>query len=154
MPNAISVHTMSPSPGVTRKLPPSSFEAARTRVTPMSDTAAIDLEEECDQAEDERVEHDRLGEREPKPLDARDLLAHLRLARDRLDHLAEDVAHADARADRPEAGAHAERDGLEAVRRRLLCGCHFGKRSDVHHVEHGRSSLVTLGRSGVRAMRS
>src|SRR4051812_18263924 len=146
MANAISVHTMSPRPGVTRKLPPSSLDAARTRFTPMSDTAAIGLEEEGDQAEDEGVEDDRLGEREPKPLDARDFLAHLRLTRDRLDHLAEDVAHADARADRAEPGAHAERDGLEAVRRRLLSGCHFGERADVHHVEHGRSSLVTLGR--------
>jgi hypothetical protein len=75
------------------------------------------LEEERDQAEDERVEDDRLGEGEAEPLDARDLLAHLGLAGDRLDHLAEDVAHADAGADRAEPGAHAEGDGLEAVRR-------------------------------------
>ena len=84
----------------------------------MSDVLSIDLEEERDQAEDERVEHDRLGQREAEPLDARDLFAHLGLAGHRLDHLAEDVADADARADRAEPGADAERDrlaGLAAV---------------------------------------
>ena len=52
----------------------------------------------------------------------RDLVAHLRLAGDRLDHLAEDVADADAGADRAEAGADAERDrlaGVGAVRLRI-----------------------------------
>src|ERR671917_96224 len=142
MPNAISVQSISPSSGVTRKLPPSSFfAAARTRVRPMWGKPPMALEEERDQAEDERVEDDRLGEREAEPLDARDLLAHLRLAGDRLDHLAEDVPHADARPDRPETGADAESDRLEAVRRRLLGGGHLGYRSYVHHVEHGRSSL-------------
>src|SRR4051794_6109806 len=77
--------------------------------------AARAAEEERDQAEDERVEHDRLGEREPQPLDARDFVAHLRLAGDRLDHLAEDVADADARADGAEASADAEGDRLEPL---------------------------------------
>src|SRR4051794_24995897 len=111
MPKASSAQIISPSSGLTRKLPPPPCSAA-SRVV-------IGLEEECDQAEDERVEDDRLGEREAEPLDARDLLAHLRLAGDRLDHLAEDVADADARADRAEAGADAEGDRLEAVGRRL-----------------------------------
>src|SRR4051794_22793805 len=85
----------------------------------MSGSPPTCLEEERDQAEDKRVEHDRLGKREAEPLNARDLLAHLRLAGDRLDHLSEDVADADAGTDGPKAGAYAERDGLEAVGRRL-----------------------------------
>src|SRR3954451_14802913 len=110
MPNAISVQTITPRPGWTRKLPPP--EA----VTVMSCKLAIRLgEEEGDQAEDERVEHDRLGEREAQPLDRGDLVAHLGLAGGRLDHLAEDVADADARADRAEAGANAERDRLDRL---------------------------------------
>src|ERR671911_372875 len=107
MPNASSVQIISPRLGLTRKLPPPPSSAARNTV--------IALEEEGDQAEDERVEHDRLGEGEAEPLDARDLLAHLGLTGDRLDHLAEDVADADAGADRAQAGAHAQGDRLEAV---------------------------------------
>src|ERR671939_2169456 len=107
MPNASSVQIISPRLGLTRKLPPPLLLAA-SRVV-------IDLEEERDQAEDERVEDDRLGQREAEPLDARDLLAHLRLAGDRLDHLAEDVADADARADGAEPGADAESDGLAGL---------------------------------------
>src|SRR6185295_6004949 len=44
---------------------------------------------------DQAVEHDRLGEREPEPLDALELATQLGLARDGLDHRAEDVADAD-----------------------------------------------------------
>src|SRR3954454_847518 len=103
MPNAISGQTITPSPGWPRKSPPP--EA----VTVMSCKVAIRLgEEEGDQAEDERVEHDRLGEREAQPLDRRDLVAHLGLAGDRLDHLAEDVADADAGADGAESCADAQ----------------------------------------------
>src|SRR5438874_13713878 len=68
-----------------------------------------------DQAEDGGVEDDRLGKREAEPLDARDLVTHLGLAGDRLDHLAEDVADADPRADGAEAGADAERDRLDGL---------------------------------------
>src|SRR3954447_20491341 len=106
MPNAISVQIITPTPGWTRKLPLPAAVTCR---------ALIALtEEERDQAEDERVEHDRLGEGEAQPLDRGDLVAHLGLARDRLDHLAEDVADADARADRAEAGTDAEGDRLAA----------------------------------------
>src|SRR5680860_256273 len=110
MPNAISVQSIRPRPGVTRKLPPPSSAASGT----MFSASTIGLEEEGDQAEDERVEDDRLGEGEAEPLDARDLLAHLGLAGDRLDHLAEDVAHPDARTDGAKAGADAQRDRLES----------------------------------------
>src|SRR5436853_7933623 len=110
MPNAISVQIITPMPGWTRKFPP----PAATTV--MSCRAPIRLgEEEGDQTEDERVEHDRLGEGEAEPLDRRDLVTHLRLARDRLDHLAEDVADADAPPERPEAGADAEGDRLDRL---------------------------------------
>src|SRR4051794_31665524 len=109
-PNAMSVQIITPTPGWTRKLPP---PAAVTSVAmwsrPPIGSAA---EEERDQAEDERVEHDRLGQREAEPLDRGDLVAHLGLARDRLDDLAEDVADADAGADRPEPGANAQRERL------------------------------------------
>src|SRR3954470_9409205 len=114
MPNAISVQIITPIPGWTRKFP---LPAA---TTVMSCRVAIRLrEEEGDQAEDERVEHDRLGEGEAEPLDRGNLVAHLGLARDRLDHLAEDVADADARADRAEARADAERDRLDRLGRLL-----------------------------------
>src|SRR4051794_35911632 len=111
-PNAIRVQIITPRPGCTRKLP---LPAATTGA--MSCSVAIRLgEEEGDQAEDERVEHDRLGECEAEPLDRGDLVAHLGLTGDRLDHLAEDVADADARADGAEAGADAERDRLDRLR--------------------------------------
>src|SRR5829696_8161061 len=118
MPKASSVQIISPRLGLTRKLPPSSSPplscAMRSKLA-MSPANPIGLEEEGDQAEDERVEDDRLGEGEAEPLDARDLVAHLRLAGDRLDHLAEDVADADAGADGAEAGADAEGDALRAA---------------------------------------
>jgi hypothetical protein len=69
---------------------------------------AIGLEEEGDQAEDEGVEGDRLGQREAEPADALQLVFHLGLAGNRLDLLAEDEADADAGADRAEAGADTE----------------------------------------------
>src|SRR5215208_5401496 len=93
--------------------PPSS--AAMSGMALNSSTCG--LEEEGDEAEDERVEGHGLGEREAEPLDARDLLAHLRLAGDRLDHLSEDVADPDAGADRAQASPDPEGDGLEAVGR-------------------------------------
>src|SRR5207249_8529584 len=64
-----------------------------------------------DRAE-QAVEHDRLGQREAEPLNALELAAKLGLARDRLDHRAEDVADADARAERAEADAEGEPDRL------------------------------------------
>ena len=73
------------------------------------------LEEERDQAEDERVEGDRLAEREAEPADRLELVPHLGLAGDRLDLLAEDDADADAGADRAEPGADAEGDRLAGV---------------------------------------
>src|SRR3954463_12123419 len=111
MPNAISVQIITPMPGWTRKFPPPD-DAAMV----MWCRAPIRLrEEEGDQAEDERVEHDRLGQGEAEPLDRRDLVAHLGLTRDRLDHLAEDVPDADARADRAEGGAAAQPESPDAV---------------------------------------
>src|SRR4051812_47776422 len=68
-----------------------------------------------DRAE-QAVEHDGLGEREAQPLDALQLAAQLGLAGDRLDHRAEDVADADAGAERAEADAEREADGLPGLR--------------------------------------
>src|SRR4051812_43065339 len=111
---ASSVQIISPTSGVTRKLPP---DAATVTCTALSIVSSIaGLEEERDQAEDERVEHDCLGQRESQPLNLGDLVAHLRLARDRLDHLAEDVPDSDTRADRAETRPHAQRDRLAGVR--------------------------------------
>src|SRR5215831_1110108 len=67
-----------------------------------------------DRAE-EPVEDDRLGQREAEPLDALQLTAKLRLAGDGLDHRAEDVADADAGAERAEADAQGKADGLPGL---------------------------------------
>ncbi len=109
MPNASSVQIISPTLGVTRKLPLPSLgcDDAAQRCSAMR-------EEERDQAEDEGVEHDRLGQGEAEPLDRGDLVAHLGLAGHRLDDLAEDEADADAGSDGAETGTHAECDGLHA----------------------------------------
>src|SRR4051794_34770172 len=101
-PNTTSVQTISPTSGVTRKLPPES-SAAITGLIAL-------LKEEGDQARHQAVEEARLGEGEAEPLDRRDLVAHLRLARDRLDHLAEDDADAHGGAESAKAAADAERD--------------------------------------------
>src|SRR5437868_14589754 len=65
-----------------------------------------------EQAADQAVEDDGLGQREAEPLDALELAAELGLACDRLDHRAEDVADADAGAERTEADAEREPDCL------------------------------------------
>src|SRR5215211_4273398 len=110
-PNRNSVQTISPTLGLTRKLPPLSSSAWAK----MTVGRVIGLEEEGDQARHEPVEEARLGEREAEPLDRRDLVAHLGLARHGLDDLAEDDADADTGADGAEAAAHAEGDGLARV---------------------------------------
>src|SRR5215208_374527 len=122
--------------------PPSS--AAMSGMALSSSTCG--LEEEGDEAEDERVEGHGLGEREAEPLDARDLLAHLRLAGDRLDHLSEDEADADAGADRAQARADAERDGLETVVRDLCDG-----ECDVEHLRVILLEISDLRRSPRRS---
>src|SRR5215210_2239461 len=109
-PKRNSVQTISPTLGLTRKLPPSSSAAK------MTVERVIGLEEEGDQARHEPVEEARLGQREAEPLDAGDLVAHLGLAGDRLDHLAEDDADADAGAHGSEPAADTERDRLARVR--------------------------------------
>src|SRR6476659_7590663 len=68
-----------------------------------------------EQAADEAVEDDRLGEGEAEPLDARELTAELRLAGDRLDHGREDVADPDAGAERTEADTEREADRLPGL---------------------------------------
>src|SRR3954454_10312098 len=129
MPNAISVQIITPTPGWTRKLP---LPAAVTSVAMWSRPPIGLAEEERDQAKDKRVEHDRLGQREAEPLDRGDLVAHLGLARDRLDDLAEDDADADAGADGAQATAHAEGDRLARVRTVLGGGKDEGEESCEH----------------------
>src|SRR5687768_5709352 len=70
IPNASRVQIISPMPGWTRKLPPPSSSAAIGSAAAMVPKSSIDLEEEGDQAEDERVEGDGLGEGETEPADA------------------------------------------------------------------------------------
>src|SRR4051794_14970846 len=149
MPNASSVQIMSPTPGWTRTLP----DPAATRDGALSMLGSAAREEERDEAEDEGVEHDRLGEREAQPLDRRDLVPHLGLAGHRLDDLAEDVADADARADGAEAGTDAEGDAREALRRAL--GDEIGDEREVHcsissFSGSGRSRRRGRSRSGWR----
>src|SRR5688572_18098791 len=100
----MSVQIISPGTGSM------SGEAAMSMVLP----SALD-EDEGQQAADEPVEHDCLGECEAEPLDARQLATQFRLPCDGLDHAAEDVADADAGAERAEADAERERDRLAGV---------------------------------------
>src|SRR5665811_80650 len=69
-------------------------------------------QDEGQEAADQTVEDDGLGQREADPHDSLKLTAQLRLARDRLDHRAEDVAQADAGAERAEADTESERERL------------------------------------------
>src|SRR5205809_522166 len=69
-------------------------------------------EDICEQTADQAVEHDRFRQCEAEPLDALELAAQLGLAGDCLDHRTEDVADADAGAERAETDAERERDGL------------------------------------------
>src|SRR5215212_11719581 len=136
----MSVHSITPTLGVTRKFPLSS--AASTN------GIALRREEEGDEAKDERVEHDRLGQCEAEPLDRGDLIAHLRLTGHRLDDLAEDEADAHARADGAEAGADAQRDrlaGLAAVLLRISGLSEGGDLVDDGQVHGVVSLLVLLG---------
>src|SRR5436190_13953993 len=68
------------------------------------------LEDPAEQAGNQAIEEASFCRGEAEPLDARDLVAHLRLARHRLDHLPEDDPDADAGADRAEATTDADRD--------------------------------------------
>src|SRR3954451_9404732 len=112
-PKTTSVHTISPMSGLTRKLPPDSSAAIRVLI-------AL-LEEEGDQARHQAVEEACLGEGEAQPLDGGDLIAHLGLARDRLDHLAEDDAdaHAGGNGAKPAADTEGDRaaSSLAVLRR-------------------------------------
>ena len=95
IPNAISVQII--RPGTTSISPPESSSGA------------------VEQAADQAVEDDRLGEGEAQPLDAGQLAPQLRLPRDCLDHRAEDVADADPGAERAQADPERERDRLAGV---------------------------------------
>src|SRR5215467_12132451 len=68
-----------------------------------------------EQAADQAVEHDGLGEREAEPLDALELAAQLGLPGDGLDHRAEDVPDADTGAEGAEPDAEREGDRLARV---------------------------------------
>src|SRR2546425_8658112 len=79
--------------------------------------AASELDEDVGQDRPEQaVEDDRLRQREAEPLDPLQLTAQLRLARDGLDHRAEDVADADAGSERAETDAEGEADRLSGLR--------------------------------------
>src|SRR3954454_4634055 len=68
-----------------------------------------------EQAADQAVEDDGLGEGEPEPHDPLQLAAQLGLARDRLDHRAEDVPDAAASPEGAEAAAERERDAVPGI---------------------------------------
>ena len=70
-------------PGLIRKLP---LDAASTVwVIGVSAASMASDDERREQAGDQAVEEARLGQREAQPLELGDLVAHLRLARDRFD---------------------------------------------------------------------
>src|SRR5918994_2958350 len=140
-PKTTSVQIISPMPGETRKLPPSSAAKMTGFVT------RSPLEEEGDQARHEAVEEARLGEGEAEPLDRGDLVAHLGLARHGLDDLAEDDADADAGAHGAETTANTEGDRLARVRAVLGGGEDEGEEG----CEHWRNLLVGLVVLGDRA---
>src|SRR4029077_800888 len=102
-PNTSRGQTINPTPGLIRKLP---FEA-RTAI-------ALD-DERGQQPGHESVEEAGLGQREPEPLQLSYLVAHLRLAGDRFDRLAEDEADADARADGAETATDSQADRLAGL---------------------------------------
>src|SRR5690349_10033175 len=129
MPKTRSVQIISPTFGLTRKLPPVS-SAANWAVIAL-------LQEEGDQARHEAVEEAGLREGEAQPLDGRDLVAHLRLAGDGLDHLAEDDADADAGAHGAETTADAQGDRLAGVLA-VLSGGEDERQKRANCVDHGR----------------
>src|SRR3954463_11259323 len=114
IPKTSSVQIIRPRLGETRKLPPESLAARGTAVICVTRSTA-GLEEERDQTEDERVEGDRLGQREAEPADLLEVVLHLGLAGNGLDLLTEDEPDADSCPDRPESGTHAQRDRLAGV---------------------------------------
>ena len=81
----------------------------------MSPGAPLDEHVGQDRAE-QAVEDDGLGQCEAEPLDALELPTELGLAGDRLDHRREDVADADAGAERAESDAEREADCLTGLR--------------------------------------
>src|SRR5712691_2199205 len=87
-------------------------------VTWMSGLVASGIRSDQDVREDraqEPVEDHGLGKGETEPLDALELPAELGLAGDGLDHRAEDVADADAGAQRAEPDSQREADRLAGL---------------------------------------
>jgi hypothetical protein len=105
--------------------------------------SGIDSIEEGYEAAHEAVEERRLGEREAEPLDRGDLIAHLGLARDGLDHLAEQHADAGAGSGGAAAGPHAEGDRAAGrLADQFVGGGRLDERiEDLRWIEHFRSSL-------------
>src|SRR6186997_2255248 len=89
---------------------------------------ASDEDEREDPAQ-QPVEDDRLAECEAEPHDALQLATQLRLARDRLDHRAEDVADADAGPDRAESDTECQGNCLALIRD--VTGCFEEKKLHV-----------------------
>src|SRR6476659_518253 len=86
-----------------------------TSIRPDATSDGISDEDVGEEPADEAVEHHGLGQREAEPLDALELAAELWLPRDGLDHRSEDVADADAGAERAEADTEGEGDRLARV---------------------------------------
>src|SRR5437763_10138898 len=111
IPNRTSVQIISPG------LASSSGFAAWTTLTPASgpETESITAsahQEVGHEPHQQRVEGDRLGQREAEEHEAEDLAPQLGLAGDGLDGLPHQVADARAGPDGSEAGRQAELDGL------------------------------------------
>src|SRR5512134_3294497 len=101
----------------------------------MRGTAPFSDQDVGEEASDEAVEDDGFRERESQPLDAGELSPKLGLTGDGLYHRAEDVADADAGAERPETDAEREGDRLAGV------GAVFGGSEEEERKHLGGSSL-------------
>src|SRR5665811_1263896 len=114
-PKTSSVHTIRPMPGSIRKPPLEAITWVPAAGRCASELSIASDDERGEQAGHESVGEASLGQGEAQPLQLGDLVAHLRLAGDRLDRLAEDDADADAGADGTEASTDAQADRLAGL---------------------------------------
>src|SRR5438309_5236700 len=128
-PKTSSVQIISPMPGSIRKPPLEASTRAPEGIACAIEPSIDSDDERGEQPGHEPVEEARLGQSEAEPLQLRDLVAHLGLAGDRLDCLAEDDADAHTGAHGAEATADSEADRLTGLGGFFGDGCQQGDES-------------------------